>query len=71
MGYRRRTSPEERAERLAQLEQARVDTGRYETRDGREFLVVTLPDRYGESGPSGGRAADGVTQALDSLDDED
>jgi hypothetical protein len=54
MAYRLRLSPEQRAERMKVIDEARQKDSRTELRDGREFVVVRIPDRYGE-GPTGGR----------------
>lgn len=69
MAYRRKLTAEEKAAAMAVIDEARQTSARYEMRDGREFLVVRIPDRYGRSGPTGG--SEDLAERLDERVDQE
>lgn len=64
MGFRRKLPKAEQEARDKMLAEARR-SATSELRGGRSFRVLRLPDRYGESGPAGGKLD--RESALDSL----
>lgn len=64
MPFKKKLSEKEQEALDAKLAEARR-VATIEIRDGREFTVLRLPDRYAAAGPTGGRV-DG-SQRLDSL----
>lgn len=68
MAFRRKLTKEERAALEKQLTDARARS-RSVMRDGREFTLIRLPDRYGKAGPVGGRGPQ--SERLDSLEKDE